>query len=179
MRKLLTSPAWLGISGLVAVLTLLFGVFAWRYPQSLPTPIRVVVETAQAVTGTNGADQTGSGTTLGQYDIDLPEEYGINFGRGERPQPIRSGFAANDLAFDCCNRLSSTGQLALLESSSPSYSGCKSDTRYTNHIDNPAIGSIVCFSGHNLLAAVQVRQKGDTGGGTSFMTLSVVVWQGS
>ncbi len=124
------------------------------------------------------ARTSGQGSILIQYGLDLPEGYAIRITANGRPEPFKA---------DCCHLgdleyynkigpiLYSSGKMAVLDSSQTSYTACKSNTRYTTQISSPPAGTTVCFTGHGLVASVQITQVTPTGSG-HYLSLSVIVW---
>lgn len=117
---------------------------------------------------------TGAGSVLAEYSVDVSNGFGFNIGAGPTPQPFETSTA--DLAFTGFGHLESSGRLALIDTPI-AYATCQADTRYTSRIDDPAPGVNVCFTGHGVVAAIQITQRGSTGSG-DYLRLTVTVWRG-
>ena len=118
---------------------------------------------------------------LADNSVTIPDGYGITFTTG----PIRPQEDSGDLqygtGFDVGQLEYSNGQLAVLEKGTPSYNSCSSDTVYiasTTLYTNYSPGTMLCFTGHGVVAAVTVTAvDAASGGAPSDVKADVIVWK--
>jgi len=120
------------------------------------------------------ATESGEGTVIAHYQIDLSDHYNIPLAQGGTPQP---SLGQGDLEYVSSDWFYSWGgEVAVLTGVPATYSNCLSDTTLAGFVGSVAQGQTVCLSIHDVRAAATVLGYG-TSGGVAYASLSVTVWQ--
>jgi hypothetical protein len=176
-------PAWItAIATLVGSLVAVAGFFALRaatVPASSPEPAgnsaRVIGNTpTRSMPVQPASPAVTPGSTLTQFNVDLPGGYGLTFGASPtRPVRIDSGA---ELFLRWSNGFYTPdqhGTLATLDASTPTYADCVASTRFTSSVIFPKPGTAFCYLGHDLVVGIKVV-KSLFG---QYDTLAITVWQ--
>ncbi len=175
-------PAWItAIATLLGSLVAVAGFFALR--AAAPPASTAPAGSSARVTGSTptrsvpvqpASPAAAPGSTLTQFNVDLPGGYGLTFGASPaRPVRIDSGA---ELFLSWSNGFYTPdqhGMLATLDGSTPTYGDCVASTRFTSSVIFPKPGTVFCYLGHDLVVGIKVI-KSLFG---QYDTLSITVWQ--
>jgi hypothetical protein len=169
-------PAW--ISAIAAVISALAaaGFFAGRVTAHEANPGSVASSSTPTTGGPTRAPAV-HGPTPGQrlihYTIDVAKDYGIDISN-HRPQPTSTD--DHDLYVLYIGAIQpGNAQLAMLDSSAPSYQACLADTRFADFIE-PARRDVFCVRSHGYIAGIRVTAVDDSASG-GYYTFDVTVWK--
>jgi hypothetical protein len=188
-----TSPRHVGfwgiISGIATVIILVVTLTSNSssskpVPPISPAPAVSVSSAPEPSQTSNGATPTGppsaaAGTPLMHYHVTVAVGYGINFGSTPSPPVNLANGSQADLEYQGGVYLAvgTSGQISEPSVASPSYQACLNDTAYATKVIAPPTGSIICFTGHGIVASALI---------TNFvtepvqsLTFDVTVWKQS
>jgi len=134
--------------------------------------------TSAAASVSAGSAAVASGTVIAQYKgLNLPINEGIPFQAGKAPTPT-TNTSAMDLQYASYYTAfyTTTGTLALLQNTAPTYQQCVGDTIRNTDLNPVQAHESVCYVGANVVAIATVDSYNSLAG-TYYATLDVTVWQ--
>ena len=116
---------------------------------------------------------------LGHYSIAIAVGYGFDFDNS-RPQPINlnTGNPA-DLEYNGGVYLDvgTDGEFSEPSVAAPSYHSCLNDTVYTKQISGFTTGTVICYTGHGVIAGVLITTQPTEP--IQSLTFEGTVWKGA